>query len=163
VASAQTLPDAPEEQVVAKDTGGAYDYAFWAGWGCGAGASASSVALKPTLQCGVIFGGPLFHLEAEVMGPQANQSAVSGYLSVNSALPLASAKQFGKKHGAPLLVGGYTRMFETGNALDYGLAYELPTDAGHSIQVEVRDYWAFSSPSQHNVVLRVLWLTGLPD
>jgi hypothetical protein len=54
-------------------------------------------------------------------------------------------------------------MFETGHAVDYGLGYAHPVDSAHSVQFEVRDYWAFSNPSQHNVVFRVVWLLGLPD
>jgi hypothetical protein len=54
-------------------------------------------------------------------------------------------------------------MFETGHALDYGLAYAHTIDETHSIQFEVRDYWAFSNPNQHNVVFRVVWLVGIPD
>jgi len=72
-------------------------------------------------------------------------------------------KQLGNKYGVPLVVGGYTRMFETGHALDYGVAFAKPIDRSHSIQFEVRDYWAFANPNQHNIVFRVVWLVGLPD
>jgi hypothetical protein len=68
-----------------------------------------------------------------------------------------------KMHGVPLIVGGYTRMFETGHALDYGVAFAKTVDSTHSIQFEARDYWAFANPNQHNVVFRVVWLVGLPD
>lgn len=67
------------------------------------------------------------------------------------------------KNVLPMIVGGYTRMFETGNALDYGLACANPLDSSHSIQFEVRNYWANANPAQHNIVFRVLWLVGIPD
>jgi hypothetical protein len=102
-------------------------------------------------------------LEVGVMGPQANRSTLSGYLSTNAWIPLIPPKNLSNKHGVPLVVGGYTRMFETGHALDYGLAFARPVDASHSIQFEVRDYWAFANPNQHNVVFRVVWLLGLSD
>jgi hypothetical protein len=54
-------------------------------------------------------------------------------------------------------------MFETGQALDYGLAFAHPIDRSHSIQFEVRDYCAFSNPIQHNVMFRIAWLTGIDD
>jgi len=54
-------------------------------------------------------------------------------------------------------------MFETGNALDYGFAFSHSIDCYHSIQFEVRDYWANANPTQHNVVFRVVWLFGYPD
>ncbi len=97
------------------------------------------------------------------MGPQANQSAVSGYLSANAWTPLGSIPLSRNRAALPLAIGGYTRMFETGHALDYGLGYAYPLDESHSIRFEARDYWAFSNPSQHNIVFRVAWLVGLPD
>jgi hypothetical protein len=93
------------------------------------------------------------------MGAQANRSDVSGYLSTNLWLPLRPSST----HGSPVAVGGYTRMFETGHALDYGLSYLQPIGRigeRRYIQVEVRDYWAFANPSQHNIVLRVVWMFG---
>jgi hypothetical protein len=160
VAGAQTQPADAGKVAPPPTGGGAYDWWARAGLVCGAGASNSPVATKPTVQCGGLFSFPFFDLEAGVMGPQASQSAVSGYLSTNFWVPL---KPLGDKHGVPLLTGGYTRMFETGHAVDYGIAYAHPIDSAHSVQFEVRDYWAFSNPSQHNVVFRVVWLVGLPD
>jgi hypothetical protein len=106
--------------------------------------------------------GPL-QLEVGTMGPQAKQSHVSGYLSTNVWFPLTAGSKLGNRIGVPLVVGGYTRMFETGNALDYGVGFARPLDASQSLQFEVRDYWVFSSAQQHNVVFRVVWLTGLAD
>ena len=57
---------------------------------------------------------------------------------------------------------GYTRMFETGHALDYGLGYVVPLDDKHGLQIEAKDYWTFANPNQHNVVLRVGWVSGYP-
>jgi hypothetical protein len=149
--------------IAGAQSSGAYSYFARAGWVCGAGASNSPVVTKPTVQCGGMFSGPFFDLEVGVMGPQANQSTVSGYLSTNLFIPLIPLNDLGNRHGVPLFVGGYTNMFETGNALDYGLAFAHPIDRSHSIQFEVRDYCAFSNPTQHNVVFRIAWLTGLAD
>ena len=142
---------------------GAFNYAFQSGLTCGAGASTSSAATKLTVQCGGIMVWPVFEFEAGVMGPQANQSAVSGYLSANAWAPLGSIRLSHNRAGVPLATGGYTRMFETGHALDYGLGYAYPIDEAHSICFETRDYWAFSNPRQHNIVFRVAWLIGLSD
>ena len=164
IAAAQNQPDAPAKTATPPTSAGAYDWFVRAGLTCGAGASNSPAATKPTVQCGGIAGiMPFLDLEAGVMGPQANRSAVSGYLSTNSFFPLIPFKDLGNKYGMPLMVGGYTRMFETGHALDYGVAFAHPIDDAHSIQFEVRDYWAFSNPSQHNIVFRVVWLLGIPD
>jgi hypothetical protein len=163
IGAAQTLPATPAKVAPAPSSAGAYDWFGRAGWVCGTGASTSSAATKPTVQCGGIFSGPFFDLEIGVMGPQANRSSVSGYLSTNVWVPLIPFQKLGNKYGVPLVVGGYTRMFETGNAVDYGLAFAHPIDSSHSIQFEVRDYCADSNPAQHNVVFRIVWFTGLPD
>ena len=147
---------------------GAYaNFGYHAGLTCGAGSSTSQVSTKPTVQCGgliTIMPFPLpLDLEVGVMGPQANRSPVSGYLSANLTAPLIPPAKPGNTLGIPLIVGGYTRMFETGHAVDYGVAFAHPIDNTHSIQFEARDYWAFANPSQHNIVFRVAWLVGLPD
>jgi len=160
MACAQTQ-SSPAANPTPKSAGiGAYEWNYRAGLTCGAGASESSASVKPTVQCGGLFSVlPFLDLEAGVMGPQANRSPVSGYLSTDVVLPLGPPI----KHGLPLVVGGYTRMFETGNALDYGLAFARPVDSSHSIQFAVRDYWANANPNQHNIVFRVVWLIGVPD
>jgi hypothetical protein len=164
IAHAQDQPAASTTPATAPRSLGAYaGYLYRAGLTCGAGASTSTAASKPTAQCGGVLGLGFFDLETGVMGPQANRSPVSGYLSTNFLVPLIPLKDLGNKHGVPLIVGGYTRMFETGHALDYGVAFAKPLDGSHSIQFEVRDFWAFSNPNQHNVVYRVVWLVGVPD
>ena len=165
MANAQDQPTPPATPATASPSLGAYaGYLYQAGLTCGAGASTSPVATKPTVQCGGVLGmPPFFDLEAGVMGPQANRSPVSGYLSTNFWAPLIPLSKLGHTHGVPMVLGGYTRMFETGHALDYGVAFAKPIDGSHSIQFEVRDYWAFANPNQHNVVFRLVWLVGLPD
>ena len=160
IAVAQTQTS-PATNPAPKSAGiGAYEWNYRAGLTCGAGASESSAPVKPTVQCGGLFSIlPFLDLEAGVMGPQANRSSVSSYLSTDLVLPLSHQT----KRGLPLFVSGYTRMFETGNALDYGLALSRTIDSKHSIQFEVRDYWANANPNQHNIVFRVVWLIGVPD
>ena len=163
IAGAQTVPpSAPSPQPASTDTGA---YAWWAGFGltCGSGASAAAATVKPAAQCGALMYMPFVALEAGVMGPQAKQSNVSGYLSTNVWIPLIAPSKVGNAHGVPLVEGGYTRMFETGHALDYGIAFARSIDDAHSVQFEVRDYWEFSNAHQHNVVFRVVWLVGVPD
>jgi len=158
----QTQASPPAKPAPGSAGHGAYDWFYRAGVTCGAGASESSTSVKPTVQCGgIITFLPIFNLEAGVMGPQPNRSSVSGYLSTDLVLPLIPPSK--AKRGLPLFTGGYTRMFEAGNALDYGLAFARPVDSSHSIQFEVRDYWVNANPNQHNVVFRVVWLIGVPD
>ena len=126
---------------------------------CGSGASASSVATRPTTQCGALIGLGYLETEVGVMGPQANRSLASGYLSENLWIPMRPKS----RHGSLIAVGGYTRMFETGHAVDLGLAYARPIGRPGDmryLQLEVRDYMAFANPNQHNVLFRVVWLFG---
>jgi len=72
---------------------------------------------------------------SRVMGSQADRSVVSGYLSDNLWIPLRPKSM----HETPVAVGGYTHMFETGHAVDYGLAWAKPDradrrDAFHPIR-----------------------------
>lgn len=106
---------------------------------------------------------PIF-FEVGVMGPQANRSNFSGYISLDEDVPLART---GRKY-VPLAFVGYTRMFETGHALDYGVAlatprWRKPDGSGKSMRIELRDYWTFANPSQHNVMLRIGWMSDVAD
>lgn len=162
IAGAQTQGPTPAKPAPEPTGAGAYNWFARAGLTCGGGASESTATMKPTVQCGGIAGiMPFLDLEVGVMGPQADRSPVSGYLSTNAVIPLMSPEK--TKRALPLFVGGYTRMFETGNALDYGLAFAHPLDSLHSLQFEVRGYWANANPAQHNIVFRVVWFVGLPD
>jgi hypothetical protein len=60
-------------------------------------------------------------IEVGIMAPQANRSYLSGYVSLDSSIPLmrSSPKYL------PLAMIGYSRLFETGHAFDYGLALAL--------------------------------------
>ena len=165
IAGAQDLPAAPVKPPTPPPLKGAYSWPIRVGLACGGGASTSSVGTTPTAQCGGILSLPIFEFEAGVMGPQANRSSVSGYLSTNAWIPLVRLRDLSPayvngKNESLRVVGGYTRMFEIGHALDYGVTYARPIDESHSIQFEARDYWAFANPSQHNLVFRVAWLSG---
>lgn len=136
-------------------------YISRAGVFCGGGASTSTAATTPTLGCGAgitLLPLPVF-FEVGVMGPQANRSYLSGYISLDGSIPLAvSTTKY-----LPMAIVGYSRLFETGHALDYGLALALPRFGKHkyesdSLRIELRDYWTFASPTQHNIMLRIGWM-----
>ena len=96
------------------------------------------------------------------MAPQANRSKLSAYLSNDFVLRIAP-KSTEHWPGHPLVLGGYTRMFETGHAIDYGAGYEYHLSDSRSLQFELRDYYTFANPNQHNVFVRVVWIVGVPD
>jgi hypothetical protein len=136
-------------------------YLYHVGAFCGVGSSVSSVATKPTGGCGAgmtLIPIPVF-VEVGVMGPQANRSYLSGYVSVDGSIPLARTSST----YLPLAIFGYSRLFETGHALNYGLALALPrpgkrSDTSKSLRLELRDYWTFANPAQHNIMLRIGWM-----
>ncbi len=154
------LPEAPKPQLTYRsDT--SYSYMYNLGVLCGVGASTSSVSTKPATGCGVgvtLIPWPVF-LEVGLMAPQANRSNLTGYISIDGRIPLSplSIKY------QPQAIFGYSRLFETGHALDYGLALALPrfhskSEDDRSLRIELRDYWTFANPAQHNVMLRVGWM-----
>lgn len=160
-----TLPEAPKTQPTYHGDASA-SYFENAGVFCGIGASTSPTSTKPTTGCGVgitFVPLPVF-FEFGVMAPQANRSYLTGYISVDGSIPLAlpSSKCL------PMAIVGYSRLFETGHALDYGLALALPRftkkpDDSKSLRIELRDYWTFANPAQHNVMLRVGWMSEVSD
>jgi putative flippase GtrA len=154
------LAPAPKATPIAAYHGQPSDsYLLNAGAFCGTGASASSISVKPTVGCGVgivFLPLPVF-FEVGIMAPQANRSYVTGYISVDGSIPLAPSRT---KY-LPLAIVGYSRLFETGHSLDYGIALALPRpgkthkDDSSSLRLELRDYYTFASPNQHNVMLRI--------
>jgi len=110
---------------------------------------------------------PVF-VEFGAMAPQANRSYLTGYLSVDDDIPLARERSNRSSKYLPMALIGYSRLFETGHALDYGLALALPRlgkpkDPSSSLRIELRDYCTFANPTQHNVVLRIGWMSEEAD
>jgi hypothetical protein len=141
-------------------------YFYNAGGFCGIGASTSPAATKPTAGCGAgltVVPFPFF-FEVGVMAPQANRSYLTGYISVDQSIPFARPTT---KY-LPMAIVGYSRLFETGHAFDYGIALALPRfgkqkDNSKSLRIELRDYWTFANPQQHNVMLRIGWMVEVHD
>ena len=163
--TATQLPEAPKAQPASHSDPSA-SYFENAGAFCGIGASTSPTSTKPTTGCGVgitFVPLPVF-FEFGVMAPQANRSYLTGYISVDGSIPLAPSSS---KY-LPMAIVGYSRLFETGHALDYGVALALPRflkqpDDSKSLRIELRDYWTFANPAQHNVMLRVGWMGAVTD
>jgi hypothetical protein len=157
---AQELPNTPQA-VKAKACGRKdFSWAYSLGLVCGGGASRSASETRPTAQCGASLRTYFIQYELGIMGPQATTGPVSGYVSVDAWVPFSWKGT--KSDRMPYATGGYTRMFQTGNAIDYGAGYGIPLDADHALLIEAKDYWV-PSQSQHNVVLRVSWSIGFAD
>jgi hypothetical protein len=177
-----TLPDAPSQRHDASTSTSApasqaasptryhsqasATYLYNVGVFCGAGTSTSPAGIVPTTGCGAgltLVPLPIF-LEVGVMGPQGNRSHLYGYMSIDGSIPLACPTNI----YLPLAIVGYTRLFETGHALDYGVALALPRfykqrDDSKSLRVELKDYCTFANPTQRNIMLRVGWMSEEGD
>lgn len=63
----------------------------------------------------------------------------------------------------PFAAAGYTRLFGTGSAVNFGGGFDYRLNHNHAIRVDIRDYYSPSSPAQHNVIIRIGWVAYLPD
>jgi hypothetical protein len=61
----------------------------------------------------------------------------------------------------PYASAGYTRLFGTGNAVNFGVGADYRFRKTQAIRVDIRDYYSFASPRQHNVALRIGWVIYL--
>jgi hypothetical protein len=66
------------------------------------------------------------------------------------------ANKLPHRHIYPFLTGGYTRVFVTGNAVNFGLGVDFGKDEYKRLmRIELRDYYLFTGPAQHIVGIRV--------
>jgi hypothetical protein len=155
---AQT-PDKPAD--IGRSEGGlgtdcAYMNAF-VGPAVGIGeASASSTAgvtigqyFARTMGKGVT-GSPQFELG--FVGPVKGGAPIDGLVSVDYMF----ANKLRHRHQYLSFTVGYSRLFVTGNAANFGLGFDFGKDEYQRlIRVEVRDYFVFNGVSQHVIGLRI--------
>ncbi len=53
------------------------------------------------------------------------------------------------------MTGGYTRLFGTGNAINFGGGMDFRLNAERSVRLEVRDYYNVTGPRGHSVAVRI--------
>jgi hypothetical protein len=64
---------------------------------------------------------------------------------------------------SPFFTGGYTRLFGTGNAANYGTGIDLFLTKNKAWRFEVRDYFRSSGREKHNLAFRIGFsLSGKP-
>ena len=59
--------------------------------------------------------------------------------------------------------GGYTRMFGTGNAINFGGGVDCRISDRTGLRFEVRDYRRAGGPTEHNMAIRIALLKTLAD
>jgi hypothetical protein len=103
-------------------------------------------------------GGFLF--EVGYVGPAHDLGSGSAMLSVNYAGAFATEKC---RHILPFFTGGYTRLFGTGNALNYGGGFDFLINHTRAVRFEARDYFRLSGSKEHNVAFRIGYIIYLAD
>ena len=127
----------------------------------GAGAMATPAHSLGEMQVGAGFEGSApnhwfgLGIEGGYVGPFFRLKAGSGVLSLNY-IPSWKVDENGQY--LPFATVGYTRLFGTGNALNYGGGLDFRLNYRHAIRFEVRDYYAPGRPAQHNVAFRLGWI-----
>jgi putative flippase GtrA len=102
-----------------------------------------------TMGTGIV-ASPQFELG--LVGPLRGGHPVDGLVSVDAML----ANKLAHRHAYPFATVGYTRMFATGNAVNFGFGVDFGKDEfKRIIRLEVRDYYLFTGPQQHVVGLRI--------
>ena len=149
--SAQTVP--------ARDYGvdAAYENVF-----VGPALSAPGSANQPAVSAGVTLGqyfarpfgeglrgSPQF--EFGITGPLDRGHALDGLVSLDAMF----AGKFRDRNLYPSFTVGYTRFFVTGNAVNFGVAFDVGKASSDMLgRLELRDYFLFTGPGQHVIELR---------
>lgn len=134
------------------------------------------------VQAGVSFDeappnvGGGFSFETGYLGPWSKPHIGSAFVSVDymAAWNLGPSGSGRTTNGSrywsdrgwkllPFASAGYTRLFGTGNAVNFGGGFDYRLSNMRAIRVEVRDYYSPSAPAQHNVALRVGLVIYLSD
>lgn len=101
-----------------------------------------------------------FLLEGGYLAPWANFKSGSAFFSANY---LVRWKIRTDENIIPFVTTGYSRLFDAGNAINFGGGLEYKLGATDAIRIEVRDYYAFTEQRKQNPALRVGWVMYLPD
>jgi len=148
----------------------------------GAGINATQQNSRGEIQTGASFdeappgswGGFLF--EGGYLGPWADLHEGSAFASGDYMASwslgqkgkgrTASGQSYWSDRGWKLLPfarAGYTRLFGTGNALNFGGGVDYRFSHNRAIRAEAVDYYSFSTPHQHNVALRIGFVIYIRD
>jgi hypothetical protein len=165
IAIAFTLVDAPESTAQSAKSPQFVNSPQFVLFG-GAGANPSQGHSRGAMQLGASIGlAPTnswagFLFEGGYIGPWANLRTGSALFSANylARVTIGPNEKF-----IPFATTGYSRLFDTGNAINFGGGVEYKLGVTDAIRVEVRDYYAFSVPRKQNVALCVGWVIYLTD
>jgi putative flippase GtrA len=90
--------------------------------------------------------------ELGVIGPLPGGYPLDGLAGFN----LMFANKVPRHELYPSFTAGYTRMFATGNAANFGVGLDIgKRESDKLMRIELRDYFLFTGPQQHVVALRI--------
>ena len=123
------------------------------------GASLGGVVAHRTLRA---FMFPGFDMELAAIHPLQPGQRTDGIFSFNLQPGFALKAD---QHVVPYLTAGYSRIFVSGNSLNFGAGVNLlpRNGSGHFVRIEARDYYTFASERQHLVTLRFAFCFTIPD
>jgi hypothetical protein len=96
-------------------------------------------------------------IEGGYVGPVNSFAAGSAILSLNYLGRFKFSDDRDSKVTA-FLTGGYTRMFGSGNAVNFGGGWDFNIGETTGIRLEVRDYRRTGGPAEHNFAVRIALL-----
>jgi hypothetical protein len=103
-----------------------------------------------------------FLLEGGYAGPWNRFSAGSALFSANYMAAFDPTSNAQPKF-LPFVTGGYTRLFGTGNGINFGGGVDFLRGSSVALRVEIRDYLRVSGQSQHNLALRIALVKYVRD
>ena len=121
-----------------------------------------------------VWGG--FSFEGGYLGPWSRPGAGSAIFSADYMASWSfgekgrrttpSGKVYWSDRGwkvLPFASAGYTRLFGTGNAVNFGGGIDYRLNHLHAIRFEVRDYYSPAARVQHNAAFRIGWVSYIWD
>jgi len=103
-----------------------------------------------------------FLFEGGYAGPARDFAAGSALFSANYLGTFLMQKSKSQIF-LPSFTGGYTRLFGTGNAINFGGSLDFVLSQKRALRFEARDYLRLSGPKEHNVALRFGYIFYIPD
>jgi hypothetical protein len=95
-----------------------------------------------------------FLLEGGYVSPWNRFSAGSAIFSGNYMAAFDTTSN-GQPRFLPFVTAGYTRLFGTGNGVNFGGGIDVLHGGPLAFRVELRDYLRVSGPSEHNLAIRI--------
>jgi len=123
--------------------------------------SADTSDLRKLVNLGLAYEG-LLSLELGYLGFADDFDGGNALFSSSVVIPPTLGRIRGTRFDLPLALG-YTQIFGSGNAVNFGVGIDAILSEKNGIRFEVRDYFKLSGSNEHNVVFHVAFLRFVDD